>query len=143
MSNLLNLTIFEGHLGHDAEVKTTTGGQTVVRYRIANTRHWKSRNGTPGSDTTWMNVVDWRPNAVNLAQYLKRGTALKVIGSLRSRSYQDNAGQKRTIVELVADDVMLGRSPLATEQAHTLADTTETVYDPALQQEETEVVKPW
>lgn len=111
MAQLINLTVFEGYLGADAEIKTLNNGGTVVNYRVANTRRYKTRDGQQREDTTWMTVVDWKPAASNLAKYLTKGRNIKVIGRLQSREYEDKSGVKRTIIELVADDVLLGSDP--------------------------------
>lgn len=108
MAQMINLTVFEGYLGADAEVKTTSNGRTVVNYRIAHTRRYKGGDGQPREETTWMTVVDWKPQASNLAKYLTKGRNIKVIGRLQSRDYEDKQGQKRTIVEIIAEDVLLG-----------------------------------
>lgn len=105
---MINLTVFEGYLGSDAEVKTLGNGRSVVNYRIAHTRRFKGGDGQPRDETTWMTVVDWKPSASALAKYLTKGRSIKVIGRLQSREYEDKNGNKRTSIEIVADDVLLG-----------------------------------
>lgn len=108
MAQLINLTVFEGYLGADAEVKTLPSGKTVVNYRVANTRRYKTGDGQVRDETTWMNVIDWKPGATSLAKYLIKGKPVKVIGRLSARDYEDKNGVKRTTVEIVADEVLLG-----------------------------------
>lgn len=111
MAQMINLTVFEGYLGADAEIKTLNNGSTVVNYRIAHTRRYKTRDGQQREDTVWMPVVDWKPAASNLAKYLTKGRNIKVIGRLQSRDYEDKNGVKRTSIEIVAEDVLLGADP--------------------------------
>lgn len=108
MAQMINLTVFEGYLGADAEVKAVGNGRNVVNYRLAHTRRFKDGAGAPKEETTWMSVVDWKPSAANLAKYLTKGRNVKVIGRLQSRSYEDKQGNKRTSIEIIADEVLLG-----------------------------------
>lgn len=119
MAQLLNLTVFEGFLGSDAEVKTLQSGKSVVSYRVANTRKYKAGDGQIHQETVWMNVVDWKPSAASLAKYLTKGKPVKVIGRLSSRDYEDKNGVKRTAIEIVADNVLLGNDSRDNQGANT------------------------
>lgn len=142
MAQMINLAVFEGYLGADAEVKTISNGRTVVNYRIAHTRRYKGNDGQPREETTWMTVVDWKPAAANLAKYLLKGRNVKVIGRLQARDYEDKQGVKRTIVEIVAEDVLLGSdgSKSSNNGAVVAAGAPNANYDWDENEEET---KPW
>lgn len=138
MAQMINLTVFEGYLGADAEVKALGNGKSVVNYRLAHTRRFKGGDGTAKDETTWMSVVDWKPSAPNLAKFLTKGRNIKVIGRLQSRDYEDKNGNKRTSIEIVADEVLLGSDGNADKTA--VAAGGAEVYDWAETDTET---KPW
>jgi single-strand DNA-binding protein len=108
VAQMINLVVFEGYLGADAEVKTIGNGKSVVNYRVAHTRRYKTGDGQQRDETTWMTVVDWKPSAANLAKYLTKGRNVKVIGRMQARDYEDKQGNKRTSYEIIAEDVLLG-----------------------------------
>lgn len=141
MAQMINLTVFEGYLGADAEVKTIGSGRTVVNYRIAHTRRYKGGDGQPREETTWMPVIDWKPAASNLAKYLTKGRNIKVIGRLQSREYEDKNGQKRTIVEIIAEDVLLGSDGREKGGVPAAGGSANSNYD--WDEAEVEETKPW
>jgi len=104
---MLNLVVFEGFLGADAEAKTLPSGRTVTNYRIANTRRYK-KGDTLEDQTTWVNVTDWTPSTAQIVQYLTKGRNVKVVGRLNTRNYLDTNGVNRSITEVIADQVLLG-----------------------------------
>lgn len=108
MANMLNLVVFEGFLGGDAETKQLTSGRVVTNYRIANTRRYKKGDGNFEDQTTWVNVTDWTPGTQQIAKYLTKGRNIKVVGRLNTRNYQDANGNNRSVTEVIADQVLLG-----------------------------------
>ena len=95
-----------GHLGADAEVKYTAGGVAVANFSLATSRRWKDKQtGEWREETDWHRVVLWRAGEVS--RYLTKGRAVLVEGRLQSRSYEDRAGEKRYVTEVVAENVVL------------------------------------
>ena len=108
MSNLnLNKVVLCGRLTADPELKQTQSGIAVVSFTLAvNHRFVKSADGTNGSQADFINLVAWRQTAEFIARYFKKGSSLCVTGSIQTRTWQDQQGQKRYATEVVADEAM-------------------------------------
>lgn len=106
----LNKVMIIGRLTRDPEVKTIASGQTVASFSIATNRTWTDRQSSEKkSQTEYHNVVAWRKLADIIGQYLQKGSQVYIEGYLQTRSWDDQAGQKRYRTEIVADNmIMLG-----------------------------------
>ena len=105
-SRSVNKVILVGHLGKDAETRSTPAGVSVTSFSVATNRRWKDQQtGEWKEETDWANVVLWRQE--NLANYLTKGKQVYVEGRLQTRSYDDKDGKKQYRTEVVADDVIL------------------------------------
>ena len=105
----VNKVILVGNLGANPEMRFTQGGQAVANLRIATTEKWTDRQGQKQEATEWHRVVVWGKQAEIVGQYLTKGRQVFVEGSIRTRQWQDQAGQKRYTTEIVARNVqMLG-----------------------------------
>lgn len=105
-----NHVILLGRLGADAETRYTGDGKAVSNFSVATSRRWRDKQtGQEREETDWHRVVLWRAEA--LAQHLRRGTLVLVDGRLQTRQYETRAGEQRTAVEVVADEVILLGSP--------------------------------
>lgn len=99
----LNKVILGGRLTHDPELKTTPSGVSVVSFSIAINRNYKSKNGeAPQAD--FLNVTAWRQTAEFISRYFRRASSICVVGSVQTRSWTDQNGQKRVATEIVADE---------------------------------------
>ncbi|MEK7540508.1 MAG: single-stranded DNA-binding protein [Patescibacteria group bacterium] len=108
----LNKVMLIGRLTRDPELRTIPSGQTVASFSVATSRQWKDQQGQPQSVTEFHNVVAWRKLAEIVGQYLKKGKQVYIEGYLQTRSWDDQAGQKRYRTEIVADNmIMLGSAP--------------------------------
>lgn len=106
MSRSLNEVKLIGHLGQDAEVRFTPAGVSVATFSIATSRRWKPEGSQEWKEETdWHRCVLWRNEG--LGQYLKKGKQIYVSGRLQTRSYDDNAGVKRYVTEVICLDVIL------------------------------------
>ena len=109
MSSLnLNKVILGGRLTADPELKQTQSGTPVVSFSIAINRRYQSKNadGTQAQQADFINVVAWRQTAEFISRYFRRGSAICITGSIQTRSWQDQQGQKRYATEVVADEAM-------------------------------------
>ena len=109
MSSLnLNKVVLCGRLTADPELKQTTGGIAVVSFTLAVNRRYqsKSADGAQAQQADFISVVAWRQTAEFISRYFKKGSALCVTGSIQTRSWQDQQGQKRYATEVVADEAM-------------------------------------
>ena len=102
----LNKVVLAGRITADPELKQTPSGVSVVRIRMAVNRRFSSRNGEQGeSQADFFDVVAWRQTAEFVAKYFRKGSSVCVVGSIQTRVWQDNQGQKRYSTEIVADEV--------------------------------------
>ena len=110
MSSLnLNKVILCGRLTADPELKQTPSGIAVVSFTLAVNRRFqaKSADGTQAQQQAdFITVVAWRQTAEFISRYFRKGSALCVTGSIQTRSWQDQQGQKRYATEVVADEAM-------------------------------------
>lgn len=102
----LNKVILIGNLTADPELKQTQSGISVVSFTIAINRRYQSKNAPEGQQTAdFINIVAWRQSAEFVSRFFKKGKPILVCGSIQSRSYTDNQGNKRYVTEVVADEV--------------------------------------
>ena len=103
----VNKVILIGNVGVEPEVRYYDSGQAVATLRLATTeRGYTMQNGTQVPDRTeWHNVVVWNRLAQVVEKYVHKGDKLYIEGKIRSRSYDDQNGIKRSIVEIFADNM--------------------------------------
>ena len=110
---MINKVILVGNVGQDPEVRYTgdaTNGAKVASLRLATTERYRDRNGNLQEHTEWHSVVAWRNTADVIEKYVKKGTQLYIEGRLRTRSWDDQNGNKRYTTEVLADTLqLLGR----------------------------------
>ena len=108
----LNKVMLIGNVGKDPEPRHLENGTMFVTVTVATTERYKDRNGEVKEQTEWHNVVCWRSLAEIVEKYVRKGTQIYIEGKLRSRSWEDQSGQKRYVTEIVADVLkLLGRRP--------------------------------
>lgn len=102
-----------GNAGRDPEVKYLdgpSGNAKVATFTLATTERYKDRNGNQQENTEWHNIVAWRGLADICERYVKKGTQLYIEGRIRTRSWDDQNGNKRYSTEIMADNMqLLGR----------------------------------
>lgn len=112
---MINKVILIGNVGQDPEVRYTgdaSNGAKVATIRLATTERYRDRAGNPQEHTEWHNVVVWRNQADVVEKYVKKGTQLYIEGRIRTRSWDDQNGNKRYSTDIVADTLqLLGRRP--------------------------------
>lgn len=107
MKNLTNKVQLIGHLGKDPEIHEIKGGSKVARFTLACKDVHKNTKGDKTESTYWFNVVSWNNMADLAEKYLHRGSKLAIEGKLVSRNYVDKTGQKRYVVEVVMNEMMM------------------------------------
>ena len=100
----VNKVILVGRLGKDPETRYTSSGQAVCNFSLATDETYKDRAGERQKRTEWHRIVAWGKKAEFAQQYLHKGSLIYVEGSIRSRQWDDKEGQKRTTVEIIAND---------------------------------------
>ena len=121
----VNKVILIGNVGKDPDVRYLDSGVAVATFSLATTeRGYTLQNGTQVPDRTeWHNIVLWRGLAQTAEKYVHKGDKLYIEGKIKSRSYDDQNGIKRTIVEIFADNMEMltsrgaAQAPAAAPQA--------------------------
>ena len=112
---MINKVILIGNVGQNPEVRYTgdvNNGAKVATIRLATTERYRDRAGNQQEHTEWHNVVVWRNQADVVEKYVKKGTQLYIEGRIRTRSWDDQNGNKRYSTDIVADTLqLLGRRP--------------------------------
>lgn len=97
-------TIIIGNVGRDPELRYTGSGVAVCDFSVAVNKRY-TVNGEKREETTWFRVTCWRQLAETVAQYVRRGRQVMVIGEVRASAYADKSGQPAATLELTANDV--------------------------------------
>ncbi|MCQ2268316.1 MAG: single-stranded DNA-binding protein [Bacteroidaceae bacterium] len=103
----VNKVILIGNVGKEPEIRYTDNHVAVAQFPLATTeRGYTLQNGTQVPDRTeWHNIVLWRGLAETVEKYVHKGDKLYIEGRIRSRSYDDQNGQRRYITEIVGDNM--------------------------------------
>lgn len=114
-----------GRLTKEPELKSTSNGNKVISFCLAVDRRTKDKA------TDWIDCVAWNKTAEIIAQYCHKGKMLSVTGSLQTRTWEDNAGNKHKVTEVNVMSIdMLGGSERAdkpSEEAVTADDQAEAI----------------
>ena len=115
-----NKVILGGRLTADPELKTTPSGISVTSFTIAVNRRFGGKNGED-TQADFINVTAWRQTAEFVTRYFRKARSICVVGSIQTRSWTDQQGNKRFATEVVADEAMFvdakSESPAAVQQA--------------------------
>lgn len=98
----MNKVFLIGNLTRDPELSETNSGTAVCRFSVAVNR--RRANGEE-PQTDFFQVTAWRGLAETVARYCKKGNKVAVSGTIQIRQYEDRDGQKRTGVDVIADEV--------------------------------------
>ena len=100
---MLNRIVVIGRLTRDPELRSTSNGVAVATFTVAVDRNFSNNRGE--KETDFIPVVVWRGLAETCGRYLSKGRLVAVEGRLQIRTYEANDGGKRTIAEIVAENV--------------------------------------
>lgn len=106
----INKVILVGNLGKDPDMRYTAGGDAVANLSIATSESWNdNQTGEKKEKTEWHRVVFFRRIAEVCGEYLKKGSSVYIEGSLRTRDWEDDQGNKRYTTEIIGREMqMLG-----------------------------------
>lgn len=121
----MNKVFLIGNLTRDPELTETSNGVSVCRFDIAVNRNYTSDDGERQTD--FFHVTAWRGLAESVAKYCVKGSKIAVSGSVQIRNYEDNKGNKRTAVDIIAQEVEFLSRPIRKEE--------EDPYDPTPKQQ--------
>lgn len=131
----MNKSIIIGRMTKDAEIYTTSGGIRLTRFSIAVTRDYADSNGDQQTD--FFNCTAWRGLAEAIVKYVRKGDRIAIVGELQNRSYEDKAGVKRTVTEILVQEVeFLGNKQVSEDKPG------ETAYKPQKEGVSLDTLKP-
>lgn len=116
---MLNCAVIMGRLTATPELKTTTSGKSVTSFTVAVERTFAKQGEERQTD--FINVVAWRGTADFVTRFFQKGQMIAVQGRIETRNYEDKNGNKRTAVEVIADNV----SFCGSKSENTVAEHTE------------------
>ena len=99
MAGSLNKVILIGRLGQDPDVREV-GTSTVANFSIATDESYTDRNGNKVEKTEWHRIVMWNKSAETAGKFLRKGSLVLVEGKLETRSWENDAGEKRYSTEI-------------------------------------------
>ena len=99
----MNKVILVGRISSEIELRYTSSNIPVASFSLAVNRPHTNAEGEREAD--FINIVVWRKPAENLKDYMSKGSRIGVEGSIQTRSYEDNNGNKRYVTEVVASSV--------------------------------------
>lgn len=101
-----NTITLVGNVTRDPELRFLPNGTANATFGIAVNRRWQNRQTSEWEEkVSFFNVVCWREMAENAAASLGKGTRILVTGRLEQRSYETQDGEKRSVVEVIADEI--------------------------------------
>lgn len=118
------LTI-SGNVTNDPELTYTATGAPRLAFGVAVNYGYTDAQGEKQEKTSYFNVTAWRYLAENSARTLEKGIGVVVTGRLEQRSYEDKDGVKRSVVDLIADEIGIATRSLETVQRRVKQENTQ------------------
>lgn len=99
----MNIITIMGRLVRDVELRTTASGAQVASFTVAVDRRFKDASGQRQTD--FLSCIAWKETAAFTAKYFHKGSMIAVVGSVQTRTWEGQDGQKKYATEIVADQV--------------------------------------
>ena len=106
-----NKVLLMGNLTKDPELRYTPQGTAVANLRLAVNRKYRTKEQELKEEVCFITAVVWNKQAETCNQYLHKGSSVFVEGRLQSRSWEDNTGGKRSVIEVRAERVQFMGAP--------------------------------
>ncbi len=103
----LNKVTLIGHLGKDPEMLFTEANVAVAKFTLATSETYKDKTGKLITQTEWHQIVLWRSLAEMAQKYLHKGNLIYLEGKLKTRSWDDKDGNKKSVTEIIGDHLMM------------------------------------
>ena len=100
---MINKVVLMGRLTKDVELKYTPSNVAVATFTVAVDRNYVKQGEERQTD--FINIVVWRSTAEFVAKYFTKGQLIALVGSIQTRTWDDNEGKKHYVTEVVADEV--------------------------------------
>src|SRR5699024_3680145 len=101
--NMINRTVLAGRLVRDPELRYTSNGVAVSNFTLACNRPFKNQDGDQEAD--FIQIVAWRKQAENIANYMKKGSLVGIDGRIQTRSYEGQDGKMIYVTEVLAENI--------------------------------------
>jgi len=124
-----NKVLLMGNLTKDPELRYTPQGTAVVNLRMAVNRKFRTKDQELKEEVCFITAVAWNKQAEVCNQYLHKGSGVFVEGRLQSRTWEDNTGAKRSVIEVRAERVQFMGAPGAKPQAATVNSASDQISD--------------
>ncbi|HEM3577531.1 TPA: single-stranded DNA-binding protein [Streptococcus suis] len=102
---MINNVVLVGRMTRDAELRYTPSNLAVATFTLAVNRPFKNEAGEREAD--FINCVIWRQSAENLANWAKKGALIAITGSIQTRSYDNQQGQRVYVTEVLVSQFQL------------------------------------
>lgn len=112
---MLNVVAIMGRLVADPELRTTQQGTNVCTFRIACERSYTPQGQQRQAD--FVDIVAWGKTAEFICKFFRKGSMIAIDGSIQTRQYQDKQGNKRTAVEVLANNISFAGAKAADKPA--------------------------
>jgi single-strand DNA-binding protein len=112
-----NKILLMGNLTKDPELRYTPQGTAVANLRMAVNRKYRTKDQELKEEVCFITAVVWNKQAETCNQYLHKGSSVFVEGRLQSRTWEDNTGAKRSVIEVRAERVQFMGAPGAPKVA--------------------------
>ena len=103
--NDLNSVLIEGNLTRDPELRYIPNGTAVATLSVANNRYWKQEGNKHGNEVSFVEIVTWGKLATACSENLVKGRGVRVTGRLKQDRWEDDEGNARSKVVIVAEHV--------------------------------------
>ncbi len=107
MSSLKNNVQLIGNVGQEPTITQLESGKQVARVSLATNESYYDNNGEKQTNTNWHTLVAWGKTAGIIEKYVSKGKEIAIKGKLTSRTYEDKEGVKRSISEVVINEILL------------------------------------
>lgn len=123
---MINNVVLVGRLTRDVDMRYTQSAVAVGSFSIAVERNFKNANGE--RETDFINCVIWRKAAENFARFTRKGSLVGVEGSVQTRNYENNQGQRVYVTEILVENFSLLEPKSTTESRPTSENGANTNY---------------
>ena len=129
----VNKVILIGNLGKDPEI-ISFDQVKKASFSLATTETHKTKDGVKIEETEWHNVICWRGLAEVAEKFLKKGTHLYVEGKIKSRIREDKEGNKKRVVEIVAETFKILNRSHSHQNSNIDDNNTDLLYDTLIEE---------
>lgn len=115
-----NEVILLGNLTRDPELRYTQNGTAVAKFGLAVNRKFNNKEGETKEEVDFFDIEVWQKQAENCSEYLRKGSQVLVVGRLKQERWEDDHGNKRSKVKIVASSVRFLGKPDKSENNYSI-----------------------